>query len=553
MKRRNFLKIFPAAGVTSFAVNGHAVRPFANSKMARILADCEDVEDRVLVLIQLGGGNDGINTIIPLNQYDEYANLRPVIKIPDKGPETYIKLDNTLPGADQIGLHPVMTGMKALYDKGWLNIVQAVGYENLNQSHFKSTDLILSGGDGTTDKFNIKSGWMGRALNAMYPEVKGVPLPPDYLYPLGIQIGDPYPSLGFHTATEHQNSINLFGQDPDGFYSLVQTIGGAPLPNVPASEYGDELAYIMGIEDAVDQYSQYITQAFNAGSNALTNYPDNSLADQLKTIARLVKGGCKTKIYLCSVDGFDTHGSQIPPEGTVVLGRHADLLRRLSDAISYFYDDLDGMGLADKIVACTFSEFGRCARENGSAGTDHGTLAPMFIFGKALSGGVHGTNVDLVNLAGDNQLQGQQHDYRQVFTTLLQDWLGGNNYVLEQAMFDGYQKLPIMSSTYVATPDCYIGTVGIFDPEPEQRRLTAFPNPANHRAQVGFSSQYNFQGMLSLHSLGGSLVSVSNVSVQAGNNRFYVDVSQLPPGPYFVRLENRVSGSADIVKLSVAR
>jgi hypothetical protein len=136
---------------------------------------------------------------------------------------------------------------------------------------------------------------------------------------------------------------------------------------------------------------------------------------------------------------------------------------------------------------------------------------------------------------------------------LLQDWLGGNNYVLEQAMFDGYQKMPIMSSTYAVTPDCYIGTVGIFDPEPEQRRLTAFPNPANHRAQVGFSSQYNFQGMLSLHSLGGSLVSISNVSVQAGNNRFYVDVSQLPPGPYFVRLENRVSGSADIVKLSVAR
>jgi uncharacterized protein (DUF1501 family) len=476
-----------------------------------------------------------------------------VIKIPDKGPETIIKLDNTLPGADQVGLHPVMTGMKAMYDKGWLNIVQAVGYENLNQSHFKSTDLILSGGDGTTDKFNIKSGWMGRALNAMYPQVKGVPLPPDFLYPLGIQIGDPYPSLGFHTATEHQNSINLFGQDPDGFYSLVQTIGGAPLPNVPDSEYGDELAYIMGIEDAVDQYSQYITQAFNAGSNALTNYPDNSLADQLKTIARLVKGGCKTKMYLCSVDGFDTHGSQIPPEGTVVLGRHADLLRRLSDAVSYFYNDLDAMGLADKIVACTFSEFGRCARENGSAGTDHGTLAPMFIFGKALSGGVHGTNVDLVNLAGDNQLQGQQHDYRQVFTSLLQDWLGGNDYVLEQAMFDGYQKLPIMSSSYVVSPDCYIGTVGIFDPGPEQRRLTAFPNPANHRAQIALISQYSFQGILSLHSLGGSLVSVSPVSVQAGTNRFYVDVSQLPPGPYFVRLENKVSGSADIVKLSVAR
>ena len=125
------------------------MRPFSNSKMARIMADCEDVEDRVLVLIQLKGGNDGVNTLVPIAQYDAYANLRPVIKIPDTGPEQYIKLDNTVPTVDQVGLHPVMTGLKSMYDKGWLNIVQAVGYENLNQSHFKSTDLWLSGGDGT--------------------------------------------------------------------------------------------------------------------------------------------------------------------------------------------------------------------------------------------------------------------------------------------------------------------------------------------------------------------------------------------------------------------
>ncbi|MFN0015952.1 MAG: DUF1501 domain-containing protein, partial [Saprospiraceae bacterium] len=326
MKRRNFLKI---AGISSFVVNGHAMRPFSNTKIARVMADCEEVEDRVLVLIQLKGGNDGVNTIIPIAQYDVYSNLRPVIKIPDTGPERYIKLDNTVPSPDQVGLHPVMTGFKALYDKGWLNVVQGVGYENLNQSHFKSTDLWLSGGDGTLQGSKIRSGWMGRALNAMFPDVKGTPIP-DMLYPLGIQIGDPYPSLGFHTETEHQNSINLYGQDPDGFYSLVQTIGGAPLLNVPDSEYGDELRYIMGVEDSVDQYSQYITQAFDAGSNAITTYPQSGLANQLKTVARLIKGGCKTKMYLCSMGGFDTHGSQIPPEGTVVLGRHADLLRNLA-------------------------------------------------------------------------------------------------------------------------------------------------------------------------------------------------------------------------------
>jgi uncharacterized protein (DUF1501 family) len=432
-----------------------------------------------------------------------------------------------------------------------VNLVQAVGYESLNQSHFKSTDLWLSGGDGTPENSNIKSGWMGRALNAMYPDVMGVPIP-DMLYPLGIQIGDPYPSLGFHTETEHRNSLNLYGQDPDGFYSLVQTIGGAPLVNVPDSDYGDELAYIMGVERSVDQYSQYITQAFMAGSNAITDYPQTGLSDQLKTIARLMKGGCKTKMYLCSMGGFDTHGSQIPPEGDITKGRHADLLRSLSDSMKTFFDDLDGLDLADKVVACTFSEFGRCAKENGSAGTDHGTLAPMFIFGKALSGGVHGTNVDLSNLANDNQLQGQQFDYRQVFTTLLQDWLGASNYVLEQTMFEGYAKMPIMSSAYQVPPECYIAT-NVFDPAPEQRALNAFPNPANYRAQVSFQSGGAFEGRLSLHSLGGALVSMQQVRIQAGTNIYHFDVSQLPPGPYFVRMENKQNGKAEVVKLNVLR
>lgn len=552
MKRRNFLKIFPAAGVTPFVVNGFPMRPFSNSRINRLLADCDGVEDRVLVLIQLKGGNDGVNTIIPIAEYDAYANLRPIIKIPDTGPEKFINLDQTLPGPDRVGLHPVMTGLKALYDKGWMNVVQGVGYENLNQSHFKGTDLWMTGGDGTPDHFNIRSGWMGRALNAMFPNVLGAPIP-DMLYPLGIQVGDPNPALGFHTETEHQNSINLYGQDPAGFYSLVQTIGGAPLVNVPDSEYGDELEYIMGVEKAVDAYSVYISQAFNAGSNAITNYPNTTLANQLKTVARLIKGGCKTKIYLCNMGGFDTHGNQIPPEGTIVLGGHADLLRAMSDAVKFFYDDLQGMGLAEQVVSCTFSEFGRCAKENGSAGTDHGTLAPMLIFGKGVDGGVTGTNVDLENLTGDNQLQGQQHDYRQVFTTLLQDWLGASNYVLEQTMFEGYAKLPLVSGAFVVSPDCYIGTTSIFDHTPVQRAMVASPNPANVRTEISFRSDKAFDARLTLHSLGGALVSANSVRVQAGLNFYYLDLKQHPPGNYFVRLENKRTGEGEVVKLVIAR
>jgi uncharacterized protein (DUF1501 family) len=149
MKRRDFLKIFPAAGAGSFAVNGFPMRPFANSNLARMMANCDGVEDRILVLIQLKGGNDGLNTVIPIPFYDQYANLRPIIKVPETGADKYINLDNGLPNMDRVGLHPVMTSLKYLYDKGWMNIVQGVGYENLNQSHFKGTDLWMTGGDGT--------------------------------------------------------------------------------------------------------------------------------------------------------------------------------------------------------------------------------------------------------------------------------------------------------------------------------------------------------------------------------------------------------------------
>ncbi|MDX1910003.1 MAG: hypothetical protein SFV22_00890, partial [Saprospiraceae bacterium] len=158
MKRRNFLKIFPAATVTPFVVNGTALRPFANSKMARLLNSCDGVEDRVLILIQLSGGNDGLNTIIPLNQLDTYANLRPAIGLPE---DTIINLDGTLGSADQVGIHPAFQKIKEMYENGYAAIIQGVGYEQMNQSHFKGTDIWLSGGDGTPENNNIKSGWMG--------------------------------------------------------------------------------------------------------------------------------------------------------------------------------------------------------------------------------------------------------------------------------------------------------------------------------------------------------------------------------------------------------
>ena len=553
MKRRNFLKIFPAATVTPFVVNGHPLRAFANSHMAKLLNSCEGIEDRVLVLIQLKGGNDGLNTIIPIEQYDTYANLRPSIRIQESD---YINLDGTLGNQDQVGLHPSFLKIKELYEKGWASVIQGVGYESMNQSHFKGTDLWLSGGDGTQANNNIKSGWMGRALQAFFPEVEGVPTTnmPD---PLGIQVGDPTTSLGFHTETEHQNVINLSGQDAAGFYSLIQTIGGAPILNVPDSEHGEELEFIMGIERSTSLYAQRISEVFNAGSNFLTTYTTTNpsrLSPQLQTVARLIKGGCKTKIYLCQLGGFDTHNAQVDG-GNTSQGDHANLLLDLAESVKNFLDDLEGMGLADQVTACTFSEFGRCARENGSDGSDHGTLAPMFVFGKNIAAGVKGTNVNLANLTNDNQLQGAQFDYRQVFTTLLQDWLGASEEVLTQTMFNGYTKVNLVDAAYVVNPDCYLPmTVSTKQLFAAENAISIFPNPASIQAEIGFVNKgVGFDARLTLHNLGGVMVSASSVRVEPDANIFYMEVSQLPPGTYFVRLENKQNGRAHTAKLSVVR
>ena len=449
MKRRKFLKIAASSSITPLVLNGIPLQSFATPGM--VAMNCEGIEDRVLVIVQLAGGNDALNTIIPIDQVDLYSNIRPTIGIPQAD---LINLDTGLDIQDQVGLHPSMTAIKDLYDQGKMNLIQSVSYNNNNKSHFKATDLWLTGGDSTPPNFNIDTGWMGRYLSSTFPGMAGNPTPsfPD---PLGIQLGDKKPSLGFHTHEEHSSAINLSGQDPAGFYVLISEIGGDPIPNVPDSEYGDELNYIMNIENSVSNYAQRITDVFNAGSNA-GSYPNYSLANQLKTVARLLAGGCMTKIFLVRIGGYDTHANQVVA-GDPTIGKHADLLTQLSESIKAFHDDLEGLDLADRVMTVSFSEFGRKALENGNHGTDHGTLAPMFIFGNSVNPGVTGTNVDLSNL-NNGQLQNHQHDYRQVYTTLLQDWLGAPDDVITDTMFDPYltQKLPIITPPSVVDPACYV-------------------------------------------------------------------------------------------------
>lgn len=449
MNRRHFLKNSAALGFYPLLAGGLPVRSMAATSPL-YLNPCE-VTDRSMVIIFLNGGNDIINTTVPLNQMSEYANFRPDIRLPEN---SLITLDQNLPDAQQIGLHPALSGFKDLYDDGMLSVVQRVGYAQPNKSHFKSLDNWLTGSGGNLS--NVPTGWVGRFFQDRYPGYTGNPFlgEPD---PLGILFGN-MNSTGFHTFEEHNYEINLSGQDPAGFYTLISSLGGAPLTDFPNTEHGEMLQHIMSIDSSVNVYAQRISETFGNGTNAVS-YPNNNLGDQLKTIARMLNGGSRTKIFMATTGGFDTHGGEVDPLDTT-QGRHAGLLGGIGSAMTAFQDDLAGLGLDNKVVTVIFSEFGRKIIQNGSYGTDHGTLSSMFVIGKGVEAGVHGDNIDLNiqdNPGAPNASQ-LQNDYRTVFASLLQEWLGASDNSLNSTFLSPgliNNRPNLINPSNLVPPECY--------------------------------------------------------------------------------------------------
>lgn len=454
MNRRKFIKNSSLAAAAPMVINKVAVSPFATKNMLASF-NC-DTSDRALVVVFLMGGNDGFNTLVPMNQYTKYRNYRPSIYIPENAT---IDLDSGLADEQKLGLHPVLGSLKSLYDAGNAHIVQGVGYPNANKSHFKSTDLWLSGGDGVGSNSGINSGHFGRFLDSSNPNIVGNPSGLN-LDPLGLQLGNSTVSLGYLTTNNQVASANLTDQDPQGLYSVVQDIGTLPHASTPNSDYGREIDYIMNVERNTSIYAQRISSVFSSGSNS-ASYPNDYFANQLKTVARLIKGGSKTKIFLLHAYGFDTHDDQIQTPGNASVGNHAELLTTVFGGINAFHQDLEQLGIADRVITTTMSEFGRKIIENGGNGTDHGTLAPMMMFGTPIQGGVTGNNLDLdlQDNQGAPSNDQMQFDYRQVFSSFYQDWLGEGDSILNATFGQIYEKVPIISPDYIVPPACYGGAV----------------------------------------------------------------------------------------------
>ncbi len=475
MKRRQFIKLTSTASAASML-------PFeiqASMKLVNSFYNC-DVSNRKLILVELNGGNDGLNTVIPISAYPDYQTLRPNIHIPSSLFLPLSNIDSNLTGTNQdIALHPELTGFYNLYAQDQLRIIQSIGYPSQNKSHFGSQDIYATGNDGNNWVNGDQSGWIGRFMEHNYADT--IPT----TYPLGIQVGSNTTSLGFHGEIEHGLALNLSGQDSENFYSVLSGLAGAPPNNIPSSDYGSELQYIIDTDILSNQYSQVISTAFNNGANSTTsNYPDTNLADQLKTVARLIRGGIETKVFMVKLGGFDTHNNQNQSSGDI-QGRHSVLMTELSGAIESFMTDLNADNLANDVLGLTFSEFGRKAKENGSLGTDHGEVAPMFAFGKPVKSGVSGINVDLTEAVQTNnyQVQTVQHDYRDTFSTIMQDFLGATSSVIDSTFIDNISNESFLTSKitdlikddYTVPEDCYTEALNI--PETTLDNWSVFPNP----------------------------------------------------------------------------
>lgn len=520
-----------AAGITLGGVPLNLLA--ANSGLKQAAASSNN--DNVLVFIQLHGGNDGLNTLIPISQYNDYYNLRERIAIKHQGTRKYLEVDQTVEENAQVGLHPEMGAFKEMYDQEKVAIIQNVGYPNMNLSHFRGRDVVFMGGD-ETDNNNYSSGWMGRYLDNIYPGYPDdYPTDDDTMKdPIGIELSGTL-SLAFHR--EYGIPIGLNIGSPDQFHELITSVGVNPPIQFPESHAGDELEYIMEFEKKSNQYAGQLRDVYNAGSNSSVVYPEkylydtpvsaNNLSSQLKLIARLLSGGIKTKIFLCRIGAFDTHGEQVE-EYDSSRGTHAALLHNMSTAIKAFYDDLNNLGIDDRVLSLTFTEFGRRAKDNESFGTDHGTATPVFVFGTKLNNGIYGVNPGLKPEDMDNFNLRYNIDYRQIYTSVIQDWFEGDNEALIQTGFDEWvdTKLPIVATT--GTPS--------YTPGKNPTTLHLYPNPVQDQLHIQYHLE--FRGDVTLHAIdsSGRKVKSAHQEGRFGPNTMIWNVSDLKEGLYHLQM-----------------
>jgi uncharacterized protein (DUF1501 family) len=409
--RRQFLRTSLLGGAVSWTVPAFLERTFFT--LDAMAADSAiqtptGKDGPILIVLQLAGGNDGLNTLVPFGD-DAYFRARPTIAIPS---------GKTLRLDDHFGLNPKLLGLKSLHDEGHLAIVQGVGYPNPNRSHFRSTEIWHTASDSAVTE---KYGWMGRYFDACCkgedPSI-GVsigPQPPQAFAapePRGISFSRPEQFRFDLKNTSDRDVADDFFRSVNDFESGQMDGGSIGMLPGHADGEGDALDFLQRTSlDAVmssDKVAEIIKRTRPGAS-----YPSNRLADSLNLVARLIGGGMPTRVYYVAQGGYDTHSNQ--------TGAHERLLAELDSSLSAFCADLKAQGNFDRVLLMSFSEFGRRVQENASGGTDHGAAAPLFVIGGKVKPGIFGSAPSLTQLHDGDIIHNV--DFRSVYATVLSKWL----------------------------------------------------------------------------------------------------------------------------------
>jgi uncharacterized protein (DUF1501 family) len=395
--RRDFLK----TGSTLIAL-----APTVPGFLAQTARAARPAKDgRILVVVQLDGGNDGINTVVPFKD-EGYAKHRRLLRLP---PAQLVKV------SAEVGLHPALADAGRLLDAGRLTVVQGVGYPNPNRSHFESMAVWQTARLDADQRDG--RGWLGRALDGARQPAGGVPAS------VFVGVG-PFP-----VALRGRRSLASGLTRPEDFLLAPEANPKpATLDPGPAS---DLAAFVQ--RAALDAYATAGRMAEIArAKDAPSRYPATRLAERLQLVARLIKADVGTRVFYVSQSGYDTHAGQ---EAT-----HRALLGELAGGLKAFLDDLAAAGLADRVAVLSFSEFGRTVRENSSGGTDHGTAGPVFLAGPQLPQAVVGQTPSLVELDRKHGDLKVGSDFRRVYATMLEDWLGLS---AEPVLGAAFERLPL--------------------------------------------------------------------------------------------------------------
>ena len=506
MKRRKFIQTSSALSLPFF-VGGTPFTAVGKNKLFDLIGDDSD---RVLVMVQLQGGNDGLASIVPLDQFDNLMQVRSNVMIPQNA---------LLNITDTISMHSNMGGMKDMYKDGTLNIIQGVAYPDQNRSHFRSTDIWHSASE--PDEY-LTTGWMGRYFDmnhSSFPE--GYPNN-DCPDPFALSIG----TVIAETCQGTTSNYSLALTDP----FAPGTVNLGEEGDYPANCYGRELDFIRDIAVQTNAYSDTITTAAEKGNSLSSKYADdNVLAQKLQVVARLISGGLKTKIYVVQLGGFDLHSNQVVA-GNAAAGRQANLMQTLSDALCAFQDDCAKLGIADRVVGMTYSEFGRRIRSNESNGTDHGTAAPLFVFGSCVNPGIIGDNAEINPQADVSEGVAMQYDFRSVYASILMDWFGVSEQNVRTVLFKDFQHLPII--------ECALD-VGTEELAATEIKVKIYPSPFDSKFTIQFSSQGEQLRISLFDAIGSEIKVITSKHFAAGDHELNVSTPGIAAGIYYVRIAGK--------------